>query len=35
MGVRKTIGASRPQLMGQFLAEALVLCLVSLVPPSG
>lgn len=29
VGVRKTMGASRPQLMGQFLAEALVLCLVS------
>ncbi len=30
VGVRKTIGASRPQLMGQFLAESFLLCLVSL-----
>ncbi len=30
VGVRKTIGASRPQLMGQFVAEAFLLCLISL-----
>ncbi len=30
VGVRKTIGASRPQLMGQFISEAFVLCLLSL-----
>ncbi len=29
VGVRKTIGASRPQLMGQFVAEAFLLCVVS------
>lgn len=30
VGVRKTIGATRPQLMGQFIAEAGLLCFVSL-----
>ncbi|MEO1257324.1 MAG: FtsX-like permease family protein [Bacteroidota bacterium] len=31
VGVRKTIGASRPQLMGQFVSEAFLLCTISLV----
>ncbi len=31
VGVRKTIGASRMQLMGQFVSEAFLLCMVSLV----
>ena len=35
VGVRKTIGASRPQLLGQFVSEAFLLCIISLVLAAG